>query len=121
MLPYLFSSLFSKLRGYDGEFGICPSIILYLVGLYESIKLEIEVRTGLICWHYEGVTGLNILAFTRGRAGDVQANLFTAEGTVNTEIIEDLLYFVYNNKKEDKILLGVIDPFRWETFSTVLF
>lgn len=85
MLPYPFGSLFSKLKGDNGEFGTRPSVILCLVGLYESIKLEIEAVTGLICWYCEGVTGLNMLAFTKDRAGDVQANLSTAESTVNTE------------------------------------
>lgn len=119
--PHLFSCLFSELKSHGNELGTYLSIILYLAKLCKGGKLELGARTGLIYQHYRGVTSLNVVAFIRSEAGDVQANFSTAESTVNVEVIEDLLYFVCDNRGEDKVFLRVTDLSGAKTVSTIFF
>ncbi len=120
-LSHLFSSLFSELKSHDDEFNTCPSVVLCLVRLCKSIKQEVRAGTSLICWRYRGVTGLNVVVFTRGETRDIQTNLSTAEGAVNAEITKDLLSFVYDDEKDNKVPSEVTDLSRGEIFSNVFF
>lgn len=51
----------------------------------------------------------------------MQADLSAVEDVVNAEITEDLLCFVCDNRRRDKVSLGVINPSKKETFLTVFF
>lgn len=121
MLPHPFGSLFSKLEGHGGELDTCLSIVLCLAQLCESAKQEVRVGIGLICQCCGGVTGLNAGTFTGGKVGDIRVDLSAAKCAVNTKVTEDLLCFVYNDRRRDKVLSGVTNPSRGETFSTVFF
>lgn len=69
--PHPFGSLFFKLKGYSGELGTCPSIILCLARFCKGAKLEVRAGTGLICQRCGGITGLNAVAFTGAKAWDI--------------------------------------------------
>lgn len=101
MLSLSYDCLFSKLGSYSSELNTHPFILLYLAGLCKYAKLEIRIGTVLIYQYYESITGSNTIDLTVIRVEDLQANLFSVKGTVNIKINEDLLYFVYNDGKED--------------------
>ncbi len=46
----------------------------------------------------------------------MRVNLSAAEDTVNAEIIEDLLYFVCDDGRRDKVPSGVTNPSGVEPF-----
>lgn len=120
-LTYLFNSSFSELEGHGGELGTCLSVLLCLVELCEGPKWKVGAKIGLICRHYEDLTSSNVIALTRVRAGDMQTDRTTTEDIVNIEVIEDLLCFICDDGREDKVLSRVTDPSREETFSTFFF
>lgn len=70
----------------------------------------------MICQAYEGVTDLNVVAFTSGGVGDVWANLLAIKDIVNVKKTEDLFCFVSNDEKEDKVLLGITDFMKEQLF-----
>lgn len=39
----------------------------------------------------------------------MQVNLLAIEDTTNIEKTKDLFYFIFNNRKKDKVCLGVAD------------
>ena len=80
-----FGSLFSKLGGHTSELGTSSSVVLHLVGLCKSAKLDLRVGRGLICWCGRSVTGLNVVVFIGIEARDIGANLSTTEDIVNTK------------------------------------
>lgn len=51
----------------------------------------------------------------------MQGNLSATENVVNAEITEDLLCFIYDDKRGDKIPLAVTDSSREKIFLTVFF
>lgn len=51
----------------------------------------------------------------------MQADLSAAKSAVNAKVIEDLLCFVYNDRRGDKVTSGVTNLFEGETFLTVFF
>lgn len=51
----------------------------------------------------------------------MQANLFIAKGAINIEVIKNLLYFVCDDKRGDKLSSRVNNLSKRETFSTVFF
>ncbi len=118
---HLFDSLISELGDHDGELDTCPSIILYLAGLCEDTKLEVRAGTSLICWRCGDVTGSNVVVFIGSEAGDIRADLFAIEDAVNAEVTKNLLCFIYDDERGDKVSSGITDPFGKETFSTVFF
>lgn len=113
--------MFSELGGHGDELGTCLPVILYLAGLCESAKLEVEVGTSQICRRYGGITSLNAVAFTGAGVGNVQADLFGTKDAVNAEVIENLIWFVCDNKGGEEVPSGVTYFFEKETFSTVFF
>lgn len=119
--PHPFSSLFFELRSNGGELGTCLFVVLYLAGLYKGAKLEVEAKTGLICWRCRDIIGLNAIAFTGDGARDMQADLSAAEDAINANTIGDLLYFVYDDGRRNKVLSVITDLFRGETFLTIPF
>lgn len=119
--PPSFHSLFSKLEGHGGELGIYQSVVLYSAGLCESAKLEVGVGTSLIYQRCRSVTGWNMVAFTRDGVRDVQANLSAAKVAVNAKVTKDLLGFVRDNGRGDKVPSGVTDTSGEKNFSTVFF
>lgn len=121
MLPYLFGSLFSKLKSHNGKLGTCLSIVLYLVEFYEGTKLEVGAEIDLICRYCRGMTGLNMIAFTGNGAGNVRNDLSATKDIVNIEITENLLYFLCDDRREDKLPSGVTDSFGGETFLNIFF
>lgn len=121
MSSHSFGSLFPGLRSHSGKLGIRPFIVLCLTRLCKGAKLKIEAGTNLICQHCRDVTGSNAVAFTEDGAMDVRANLFAAEGAVNVEVIENLLYLVCDDREEDKVLPGVTDSSGRKTFLTIFF
>lgn len=109
--PHPFSFLFCKLEGRGGELGTCPSVILCLAGLYKGAKLEVGAGISLISRSYRGVISSNTVVFTVAGVGDVQANLFTTKGVANAKVTKDLFYFIYDNRRRDKIPSKVTDLF----------
>lgn len=97
-LSHPFGFLFSELEGNGGKFNTHLSLVLYLAGLCEDIKLEVRAGTSLIYQCYKGIIGSNAVAFIGGGVGDIQVNLSAAESTVNAKVTEDLLCFVYNDR-----------------------
>lgn len=90
--------------------------------LCKSFKWEIRPRISLIDWHCGGITGSNcIVVFNKDRIRDLQANLSTAKDIINIKITKNLLYFIYDDGKKDKIFLRVINLFQKEIFSIVFF
>lgn len=68
-----------------------------------------------------GVTDSNVVRFTKDGTEDVRANLSAAESIVNTKVIKNLLCFVYDDRRRDKIPSRVTNLFRKETFLTIFF
>lgn len=50
-----------------------PSVVLCLAKLCKGAKLEVGVRTGLICQYCRGVTISNTVAFTGDGVGDCES------------------------------------------------
>lgn len=90
-----------------------------MVVFCKGAKLKVRVGTGLTCWCYGNINSSNAIVFTKDGARDKQADLSIAKSTVNVEITKDLLCFVCNNRRRDKVSSGVIDPSGKEIFSTV--
>lgn len=60
---------------------------------------------GLIYQYSIDVTDLNIVVFIRDKARNIWVYLSaTSKDIVNIEIIDNLLYFICNNRKRDKVL-----------------
>lgn len=123
-LSYSVCSLFFEWGVYNSKFGTRSFVILYLAKLCKSAKLELGAETGLIYWRCKSVIGLNVVVFIRVEVGNIQANLFVVGSTINIKVTEDLLCFICDDGREDKIPSEVIDhsrgKFSWLFFSEVL-
>lgn len=92
--------------------------------LCKGAKLEVKAETDLIYQCYGSVTSLNTIAFIGSGVRDMQADLFIVESAVNVKVIKNLLYFICDNKREDKVFSKVTNPYRGKLsqlfFSNVL-
>lgn len=89
--------------------------------LCEGAKLEVETGMGLICQYYRGVIGSNAVVFIGGGVGDMRVDLSTTKSIVNIKVTKDLLYFVCNDGRGDKVPSVVTDSSRRETFLIIFF
>ncbi len=57
------------------------------------------------------------------KSGDqvITVDLSAAEGAINAKVTKDLLFLVYDDGGGDEVPLGITDPSRGETFSTIFF
>lgn len=64
---------------------------------------------------------MNVVAFIGNEAGDIQADLSIAKDAVNIEVIKNLLYFICDNERGDKVLSEITNLSRGKNSSTVFF
>ncbi len=103
MSLHLFDSLFFKLKSQGGKLDTYSFIQLCLVRLCKSVKLEVRAGIGLIYQHCGSVISSKAVAFIRNEARDMRADLFAAKDAVNKRVIKDLLYFVFDNRRRNKV------------------